>query len=339
VIQEPTQPTASPPQGPARTRRTIAPWIVIAALGLTLAVIAVVIVAMAHPPRSDAPLAAVAGASTAPEATEEPDGDDDDQGGKSDKADKLNNGNHGNKNGGAPGKGPITIRSIAGPALSLSTEDGWTRTITVTSSTVINKGGQTISVGDLKVGDEIRFSQVRNADATYSITAIVVSTPVAGGEVTAVDTTTITVKGRRGETSVITVNGSTAYKLGSAAATKADVKVGVRVTALGTRSGDTFTAITVTIRPAEIGGVVTSTSSDSITVKRGDGSTTVIHVTPKTTFELKGNESGALTDVAVGDRVSAEGVLRADGSIDASSVEARGPKGGKPATAASAVPS
>jgi hypothetical protein len=167
VIQEPTQPTAGPPQGSARIRRNIAPWIVIVALGLTMTVAAAVIVAMAHPPQSDAPLAAIAGASAAPVATGKLDDDHDDQGQKPDKANKLNNGNHGNKGSGAPGSGPITIRSIAGPALSLGTEDGRTRTITVTSSTAISKGGQTISVGDLNVGDEIRFRQVRNADGTY----------------------------------------------------------------------------------------------------------------------------------------------------------------------------
>ena len=208
----------------------------------------------------------------------------------------------------------------------------------MTSATVITKGGQTVAVDALKVGDEIRFSQTRNADGTYTITAIVVPTPVAGGEVTAVDATTITVKGKGGATRVITVNGATVYKLGSAAGSKADVKVGVRVAAQGTVSGDTFTAITVRIQPAEIGGIVTGKTGDSITVKRADGSTAVIHVTSKTTYEHKGKDAATLADVAVGDRVSAEGTLRADGSIDATSVEGQAPKVKKPAPAASAAP-
>ena len=127
------------------------------------------------------------------------------------------------------------------------------------------------------------------------------------------------------------MNGATVYKLGSAAGSKADVKVGVRVAAPGTVSGDTFTAITVRIQPAEIGGIVTGKTGDSITVKRGDGSTAVIHVTSKTTYEHKGKDAATLADVAVGDRVSAEGTLRADGSIDATSVEGQAPKVKKPA--------
>jgi hypothetical protein len=336
VIQEPVQPTSSPPKGstPTRPRDSLLIAVVVA-VGLALAV--VIAVMAQRPSQSETPLALVAGASPSADASDKPDSDEDNQGQKPDKANKLDKGN-GNKGNSAPGRGPITIRSIAGSDLSLGTEDGWTRTITVTSSTVITKGGQTVAVDALKVGDQIRFSQTRNADGTYAITAIVVPTPVAGGEVTAVDATTITVKGKGGATRVITVNGSTAYKLGSAAGSKADVKVGVRVAAAGTVSGDTFTAITVRIQPVELGGIVTGKTSDSITVKRGDGSTAVIHVTSKTTYEHKGKDAATLADVAVGDRVSAEGTLRADGSIDATSVEGQAPKVKKPAAAASAAP-
>ena len=114
----------------------------------------------------------------------------------------------------------------------------------MTSETRITKGGQPITVSGLAVGDEVRFSQTKNTDGSYTITAIVVPTPVAGGEVTAVDATTITVKGIGGTTRVITVNGATVYQMGKTTGTKADAKVGTRVTAQGTISGTTFTAIT-----------------------------------------------------------------------------------------------
>ena len=149
--------------------------------------------------------------------------------------------------------------------------------------------------------------------------------PVAGGEVTAVDATSITVKGKAGVTRIITVNDATVYQLGKAPGSKADVKVGTHVNAQGTTSGDTFTAITVRVSLPDVAGEVTGKTGDSITIKRGDGSTTVIHVTDKTTFEVRGKDPASLADIAVGDRVGAEGVLRADGSMDASAVEA-GPK-------------
>ena len=98
---------------------------------------------MAQRPSSpETPLALVAGASPSADASAKPHGNGNGQGQKPDKANKLNNGNggNGNKGAGAPGRGPITIRSIDGSALSLGTEDGWTRTITVTSSTVDHQG-------------------------------------------------------------------------------------------------------------------------------------------------------------------------------------------------------
>ncbi len=77
--------------------------------------------------------------------------------------------------GGIAGRGifaSITITAIDGSSLSLKTDDGWTRTITVGSSTEITKGGETVALGDLAVGDEVCFTQERATDGTYSITAI-----------------------------------------------------------------------------------------------------------------------------------------------------------------------
>jgi hypothetical protein len=78
----------------------------------------------------------------------------------------------------------ITVTAINGNDLALKTADGWTRTITVTSATTITKAGQTIGVGDLDVGDTIRFSQTANAEGTYTIDAIVVVVPTVPGTVT-----------------------------------------------------------------------------------------------------------------------------------------------------------
>ena len=59
------------------------------------------------------------------------------------------------------GFGGVTITAIDGSNLSLKTDDGWTRTIAVTSDTKITRADKTIAVGDLKVGDEITFRQTR----------------------------------------------------------------------------------------------------------------------------------------------------------------------------------
>ena len=338
MIQEPVQPVingpSGPPSRPPRRRGAIQIGLVLAA-GLALAI---PVIAITAAPKGQSPTLA-AGASASADAS-----DDHEAGPKKDKTLKVNNGRgnglgraNGNGNGGLKGngnqRGQITIRAISGSQLSLATEDGWSRTITVTPTTVITKGGQPAAVGDLKVGDQIRFSQTRNADGSYAITAIAVPTPTAGGEVTAVGPSSITVKGRAGATVVITVTDATVYQLGKTPGSKADVKVGVKVTAQGTTSGDTFTAIAVRISLPDVVGEVSAKTKDSITIKHGDGSTTVIHVSDKTTYEVDDKDVASLADIAVGDRVEAEGTVRADGSMDAVAVESgpkKAPKAPKP---------
>ena len=75
------------------------------------------------------------------------------------------------------GFGSITITAINGSSLSLKTDDGWTRTITVTADTKITKAGQAMSLSDLAVGDHIRFAQKKNDDGTYTVTAIAIRSP------------------------------------------------------------------------------------------------------------------------------------------------------------------
>jgi hypothetical protein len=334
VIQEPVQPTITGPAGPSgpptpRRRGGIRTALLIV-IGVALAI---PVIAITATPRATPTLSA--GASGSPEES-----GDHDTGAKKDKGLKAGKGlglgrGNGDGNGGWKGngnaRGPITIRAISGSQLSLSTEDGWTRTIVVTDSTVITKGGQPIAVGDLHVGDQIRFAQKRNADGTYAITAIAVPVPTAGGEVTAVDASTITVKGRAGVTRVITVTSATIYRLGNTPGSKSDVKVGTHVVAQGTATADSFTATRVRVALPAVAGEVAAKTVDTITIKRRDGSTTLIHVTDKTTYEVRGKDAAGLADVAVGDRVEAEGVMRADGSMDAAAIEggpkkAKGPK-------------
>ena len=62
--------------------------------------------------------------------------------------------------------------------------------------------------------------------------------PHVGGEVTAVDGSTITVEQPRRQSATITVNGDTEYQVNGDAATLADVEVGMFLVAEGTENGD-----------------------------------------------------------------------------------------------------
>ena len=136
------------------------------------------------------------------------------------------------------GMGGITITAISGNSISLATGDGWTRTITVDDGTKYSKSGATITLGDLKVGDEIGFRETKETNGTFTIDAIVVVLPHAGGQDTAIDGSKITVTQRDGTTATINVTGTTTYTVNGNGASLADVKVGMFLVAEGTKNDD-----------------------------------------------------------------------------------------------------
>ena len=140
---------------------------------------------------------------------------------------------------GGHGRGGITITAISGSSISLETVDGWTRTITVDSGTTYSESGETIALSDLAVGDEVRFQQSLEDDGTYSIDAVAVIPPHAGGEVTAISGSTITLTQRDGSTATVTVTSSTTFEVnGTEGAALADVEVGMVLVAEGTENSD-----------------------------------------------------------------------------------------------------
>ena len=121
--------------------------------------------------------------------------------------------------GGGPGRGPITIRAIDGTQVSLATEDGWTRTIAVTSHDGHHQGrpdrsrsgAQGRRRGPVPPDPQrrrlVHDHRDRGPDGP------------AGGEVTAVGAHDASPsRARRDAARVITVNGATVYKLGKATA-------------------------------------------------------------------------------------------------------------------------
>ena len=140
--------------------------------------------------------------------------------------------------------GGITVTAISGSDISLETEDGWSRTITVDEETEYSKSGDEIALADLAVGDRIGFRQTLEDDGTWTIDVIAVILPHVGGEVTAIDDSTITVAGRTGTSSTITVSGDTTYQVNGDDATLADVEVGMVLIAEGTENDDGSLAAT-----------------------------------------------------------------------------------------------
>ncbi len=219
--------------------------------------------------------------------------------------------------------GPITIASIAGSTIGLKTADGWTRTISLSSSATITKGGQTIAASDLKVGDEVRIKQDKNADGSYTVTGLVVIVPVIGGSVTKVDASTMTVAQRDGTSKTVTLTSTTTYTRGDAKATKTDVHVGSRVSVAGEAgSGETFTALTVRIAPDQVAGTVDSKTANSLTISQRDGTKVTVSVDASTKYLVRGSDSPSLADIAVGSRVAVVGTRQSDTAFAADVVAA-----------------
>lgn len=109
--------------------------------------------------------------------------------------------------------GQVTITAIDGSKLSLATDDGWTRTVTVTSSTTITRGGAPAAAADLHVGDAIRFRQQREADGTFTITAIDVVLPQVVGTITSVSGNTLTLLDRDGATVTVHLGATTRIRV------------------------------------------------------------------------------------------------------------------------------
>ena len=202
----------------------------------------------------------------------------------------------------------ITITAIDGSSVTLKTEDGWTRTIAVTADTELTKGGQAIEVGDLAVGDQVRFRQVRNDDGTYTVTHVAVVVPSIRGTVSDLSATGFKVTTRGGTVWTVTVDGSTRYQVGSADGSRSDVANGSTVVVLGTSTGEhALAATTVRVAPDQVGGTVTATTADTITIETRDGSSVTATVDAETRYLVAGVENADLGDVEVGMRIVVRG--------------------------------
>jgi hypothetical protein len=137
------------------------------------------------------------------------------------------------------GAGNITITAISGSSITLETVDGWTRTVTVTDETHLSKDGDEIALADLEVGDRIRFRQTVDDNGTWTVTGIAVVSPSVIGQVSAVDSDSITLSQRDGSSVTVHVDGSTTFTVGGETGKSVtDIEVGMIAVASGEENGD-----------------------------------------------------------------------------------------------------
>jgi hypothetical protein len=145
----------------------------------------------------------------------------------------------------------VTVSAITAPVIALTTDDGWTRDVDTTGVT-ITRNGQTITLADVHVGDDIRLGQTRNADGTWTVTQVEVLLGVVQGAVASVGTDSFTVT--EADNSVVTVNVSDTTRWMARRGNTAgltSLTVGATVVAEGVRAADgSIDAIAVGVRGA-----------------------------------------------------------------------------------------
>ncbi|MGC8482007.1 MAG: DUF5666 domain-containing protein, partial [Acidimicrobiales bacterium] len=131
-----------------------------------------------------------------------------------------------------------TIQSITGTQIVVADQQGFWRTIDLSSSTTYEKAGTTVSLSALKVGDMITATGTIASDHTaLNADSVTVQLPHFAGKVTSVTGDTITITRPDGTTSTITVTSSTTYLSGGSSSSLSAIAVGSFVDAEGAVTG------------------------------------------------------------------------------------------------------
>lgn len=232
---------------------------------------------------------------------------------------------------GRPGAGPgrpgaLTVSGVSGQTITAKRPDGTSVTVKVTASTQYTRAGKTVGLSAITAGEAIRVMGQRNSDGSIAATRVDIALPQAGGKVTAISGSTITIQDRQGATQAIHTSASTTVQRAGQTASLGDIAVGAQIGAEGTKNSDgSLNADVIQIVLPRAGGQIKSVSSATITVTDPrDASTTTIHVTASTRYVTVAMGSNGPTQTAssfsalkAGVYIGAEGTKNNDGSLNA----------------------
>jgi len=137
---------------------------------------------------------------------------------------------------------------------------------------------------------------------------------------------TITATGRANSTITITVTGATTYSEAGASVTLAAIQPGEHIAVRGTSATQgALTASAITVLLPQEAGVVSTTSSSSLTITDRKGTAHTIDLTGATRFQKDG-QTAALSDIQAGTSVVVQGTSNADGSLTAELVTIQVPR-------------
>jgi hypothetical protein len=212
-----------------------------------------------------------------------------------------------------------TVTAVGTGTITIKDPQGFSRTIAVGTSTTYTDGGAAGTLADVVVGSEILAQGTIDSNLTTldAVTIAVNSTTAAttetiSGTVTGVTSSSVTVLGKNGTSTTFTFTTATAFKEGSTTASESSLAVGQKVDVQVDAAAAT-TALSVKIGLTEISGKVTAVGTGTITITDHKGFSVTIAVGSSTTYSNK-HAAATLTDVVVGSRIRAEGVIATGGT-------------------------
>lgn len=146
-----------------------------------------------------------------------------------------------------------------------------------------------------------------NASAHASATNDAMCVRGAGGVVSAVTSSSITVRNQSGAATTFAITATTTVTKDRASASISDLVVGDQVRIIPTAAGST-TAQSIDIEQPSVMGKVTVVSGDTITVTGPNGTSETVVVSGATSY-TKSGASAALADVTVGASLFAQGTF------------------------------
>jgi hypothetical protein len=144
----------------------------------------------------------------------------------------------------------------------------------------------------------------------------------AGGvTIASIDGSNLALKTSDGWTRTIAVTSTTKITRAGQAIGVSDLKAGDTISFRETKASDgTYTISAISVVLPRVFGQVTATTADTITIKQLGGTTTTVHVSSSTTFQVFGVTKPTIASLTTGMTITAEGTQAGDGSFDALSV-------------------
>jgi hypothetical protein len=145
---------------------------------------------------------------------------------------------------------------------------------------------------------------------------------VAGGvTIASIDGSNLSLKTADGWTRTIAVTSATKITRAGKTIGIGDLKTGDTIAFREAKASDgTYAIDAISVVLPRVFGQVTATSADTITIKQFGGTTTTVHVSGSTTFQVFGATKPTLASIKAGMTITAEGTQAGDGSFDALSV-------------------